>query len=86
MKRVMVNLADAYGALLEARAKKEKRSASSYIGLLIEKDLAAAGLIEGTPHAELLAAAEEIGIDRALTAVRRATLHHLAGPKSRKKA
>jgi hypothetical protein len=45
MKRVMVNLDDNAGDLLEQKATAEKRSASSYIALLVEADLRAAGLL-----------------------------------------
>lgn len=45
MKRVMVNLDDKAGDLLEQKASAEKRSASSYIALLVEADLRAAGLL-----------------------------------------
>ena len=39
MKRVMVNLDNTLGAKLERKAKSERRSISSYVGLLIEADL-----------------------------------------------
>lgn len=73
MKRVMVNLDDATGQALEARAATEKRSASNYIALLIEHDLRAAGLLpEGEQaRAELLALAEEIGLPAAIETLRR---------------
>jgi hypothetical protein len=45
MKRVMVNLDLESGKFLEDRAAVQKRSVSSYVALLIEQDLRAAGLL-----------------------------------------
>jgi hypothetical protein len=45
MKRIMVNLDEKPGELLEARAAEQKRSVSSYVALLVEQDLREAGLI-----------------------------------------
>lgn len=60
MKRIMVNLDLPTAEILEARAVAEKRSASNYIALLVERDLRAAGLIgpEEKYRSELLALAE----------------------------
>lgn len=74
MKRVMVNLDDKPGELLEQKAAAEKRSASNYIAMLVEADLRAAGLLQpdSAARAELLALAEEIGLPAALEQLRRA--------------
>lgn len=72
MKRVMVNLEDPIGELAERKADKDRRSMSGYIALLVEKDLAQSGMMPGTAHSEILAAADEIGTERALAALRRA--------------
>lgn len=45
MKRIMVNLDDTAGDLLEKKAAADKRSTSSYVALLVEADLRAAGLL-----------------------------------------
>jgi len=72
MKRIMVNLDLRSAAILEKRAAAEKRSASNYIALLVERDLRAAGLIgvEEQHRAELLALAEDIGLPAALDTLR----------------
>lgn len=73
MKRVMVNLDDATGEALEKRAATEKRAASNYIALLVEKDLRANGLMpeQEQERAELVALAEEIGVANAIESLRR---------------
>jgi hypothetical protein len=75
MKRVMVNLEDTAGEALEKRAGEEKRSASNYIALLIEKDLRAHGLLPEQQteqsKAELFALAEEIGVPAAIETLRK---------------
>lgn len=65
MKRVMVNLDDATGDLVEAQARRDGRSASGYIARLVLKDLESAGLINANSSAEVLAAAEQIGFEKA---------------------
>lgn len=72
MKRIMVNLDLRSAAILEKRAAAEKRSASNYISLLVERDLRSAGLIgaEENYRAELLALAEEMGLSAAVAALR----------------
>lgn len=72
MKRIMVNLDGESGRLIEERARHEKRSASSYIAILIERDLRASGLINANPHAEILSYANSLGATRALSALKRA--------------
>lgn len=49
MKRVMVNLDDTTGELFDQKIQAERRSASSYIVLLVEQDLRAAGLLAPVP-------------------------------------
>ncbi len=73
MKRVMVNLDDSIGEKLEARAAAEKRSASNFLAVLVEKDLQAAGLIttDDAARLELLALVQEIGVPTALEALRK---------------
>ena len=72
MKRIMVNLEPRTAAILESRAAAEKRSASNYIAMLVERDLRAAGLIGDLEQAraELLALAEDIGLPAALDTLR----------------
>lgn len=72
MKRIMVNLDLSTAEILETRAAQEKRSASNYIALLVERDLRAAGLIgtEEKYRSELLAIAEDIGLPAALDTLR----------------
>lgn len=69
----MVNLDDTVAGLVEQKSAAEKRSVSSYLALLAEKDLRAAGLIDGesAARAELNAIAEEIGLPAALDTLRR---------------
>lgn len=72
MKRIMVNLDDATGAAVEVKAAAEKRAASNYIALLIERDLRAAGLLpeQEQARAELIAIADELGLPSALETLR----------------
>ena len=54
MKRVTVNLPDNIGQILEQKSASEKRSASSYLALLVENDLRATGhLSASAPDAKL---------------------------------
>ncbi len=83
MKRVMVNLDDVTGEMLEQRADSERRSASSYVAILIDRDLRAAGLIPSDDlKARLIAAGEDVGLEAALDAV----VSLKAGKKKRKAA
>lgn len=45
---------------------------SGYIRNLVEQDLAQSGKLPGTVHAEIIAAADEVGHDRALEILRKA--------------
>lgn len=56
MKRIMVNLDDPVGELVEKKALEQKRSASSYVALLVEADLRANGLLSDQPADAALAA------------------------------
>lgn len=58
MKRVMVNLPDALGDKLERKAQADRRSISSYVGLLIEADL-----IESSEEKRVIAEAKRLGIN-----------------------
>lgn len=73
MKRVMVNLDDETGELLEAQAARDKRSISAYVGKLVEIDLRSSGLLPGNEVARsaLLATAEEIGVEDAIKLIDR---------------
>jgi hypothetical protein len=82
MKRIMVNLDDPIGHLVEQKAAEQRRSTSSYIALIVENDLRLSGLLSATPppaFQEFMAKAQaEAASDPALlrtleTALRR---HH----------
>jgi hypothetical protein len=45
MKRIMVNLDNTVGKMVERKANEQKRSTSSYVAILIENDLRAAGML-----------------------------------------
>ena len=64
MKRVMVNFSEREGQMIERRAAEEKRSASNFIALLVQRDLTQAGLLKPEKkHAAALAEAEAAGVD-----------------------
>jgi hypothetical protein len=54
-----------------ARVSDEKK-VGPYVAEAVRQRLAREGMLPGNPHAEIIAAAEEIGVDRALDALRRA--------------
>lgn len=73
MKRVMVNLSDETGRLIESKAAAEKRSASAHISLLVENDLRQSGhLASDDAPAEILAASAIVGFPVALKLIKRA--------------
>lgn len=63
MKRVTVNFDDEVGRRLRAKAAAQKRSVSGYIMLLVEEDVKVSAL---RAQEQVLAAAAEVGFDRAL--------------------
>lgn len=67
MERITFSIQDNVAQLARKKADHDRRSLSAYISLLIERD--AASLTECEAKAELLAAAEEVGMTRALSAV-----------------
>jgi hypothetical protein len=71
MARITFSIPDELAAAAEKRAESDRRSLSAHISILVENDAKAAGMLPGNPHAELLAAAEEVGMEAALGALRR---------------
>ena len=73
MTRVTINLEEETGEKLKERAKKERRSISSHVVTLVEADLRSAGMIADNPDViRLVDAANEVGLPKAIAAVRRA--------------
>lgn len=73
MKRVMVNFDDSTGEMVATLAARDKRSVSSYLAVLVERDLRASGLMPSDDlRTQVIAAAEEIGTERALKVLRAA--------------
>jgi Arc/MetJ-type ribon-helix-helix transcriptional regulator len=75
MARITFSLSDEYESLIEARVEEQHLpSVSSYIAALVERDLAAAGVLTGSPmkavREEAAAAAELVGPERTLSALR----------------
>ncbi len=73
MKRIMVNLDDSVGELVERKAQEQKRSTSSYVALLVESDLRAAGLLDAptsTALTEFMAKVEAAAAARPLLVAR----------------
>jgi hypothetical protein len=72
--RVTINLPQGRAEILEKLAADENRSVSNFVGVLIEADLAARGLVKGDTErsALVMAAVQEIGVDRALKVLRTA--------------
>ncbi len=70
--RITFSIPDEIAAAAQKRAEQDRRSLSSYITLLVESDLRAAGLMPGNEpsRAELLALAEEMGVPDALETLR----------------
>lgn len=58
MKRVMVNLDNTLGQKLEKKAAEQRRSISSYVGLLIEADL-----VESQEEKRIIEEAKRLGIN-----------------------
>ena len=74
MKRIMVNVDDPeVSRVLLEQAAKAKRSLSSEILFMIERDLRAQGLLASNDvtREELLSLAQELGMDAALETLRR---------------
>jgi len=71
--RITFSIPDDVAAAAQKRAEHDRRSLSSYITLLVEADLRAAGLMPGTEptRAELFALAEEIGVPAAIETLRK---------------
>lgn len=71
MARITFSIPDDLAKAAERRAAEDRRSLSAHISILVERDARAAGMINGedSAKAELLAAADEVGIENALHAV-----------------
>lgn len=71
--RITFSIPDEIAAAAQKRAEQDRRSLSSYITLLVEGDLRAAGLMPGSEptRAELIALAEEMGLPAALDHLRK---------------
>lgn len=78
LDRITFNADEGTLPLLEQRAASQKRTVSNYVALLVEKDLREAGLLSPGSSAELLAAAEEIGVEQAVLILRRAARRKVA--------
>ena len=72
MKRITFSIPKDIAAAAEKRARADRRSLSAHISLLVEKDAQQAGFTSSPEESQLLAAANEVGMDRAISAVRRA--------------
>lgn len=74
MARITFSIPEPLAALAEQRAERERRSLSSYITLLVERDLAAAGIKAPVDamQAEVLSYARAVGTKRALAALKSA--------------
>lgn len=73
MARITFSIPDNLASAAEKRATEDRRSLSAHIAILVEQDARAAGLLpQDDVKAEILAAAEELGMEAALTALKRA--------------
>lgn len=72
MARITFSLPDELAKAAERRATEDRRSLSSHIAVLVERDARAAGLLpDGEVKAAILAASEELGLTEALAALQR---------------
>lgn len=69
MARITFSIDDELAKAAEVRAKQDRRSLSAHISMLVENDARAAGLAGEDVAQKILAAAEDVGYERAMAAI-----------------
>jgi len=90
MARITFSIPDDLAKLAKRRATEDRRSLSTHIGVLVERDAREAGLMPGKPAARIVTAAKELGEEEALklvtSALRRRNLRVRNGRSAHAKA